>query len=81
VEAAGVELFNVLTARNLLIRRTTRRAQKATLPIPLYVYCTKIFPRPSGNGHQKPSIPHFTAVAGEELVFPPIFTVREAPLF
>jgi len=43
VEAAGVELFKVLTARKLLILRMARGAKKAPLPIPLYVYCTKIF--------------------------------------
>jgi hypothetical protein len=43
VEAAGVELFSVLTARKLLILRMARGAKKAPLPIPLYVYCTKIF--------------------------------------
>jgi len=42
-EAAGVELFSVLTARKLLILRMARGAKKAPLPIPLYVYCTKIF--------------------------------------
>jgi hypothetical protein len=42
VEAAGVELFSVLTARKLLILRRARGAKKAPLPVPLYVYCTKI---------------------------------------
>lgn len=42
VEAAGVELFSVLTAYNLLILRMARGATKAPLPTPLYVYCTKI---------------------------------------
>jgi hypothetical protein len=41
VEATGVELFSVLTARKLLILRIARRAKKAPLPVPLYVYCTK----------------------------------------
>ena len=41
MEAAGVELFSVLTARKLLILRMARGAKKAPLPIPLYVYCTK----------------------------------------
>jgi len=45
VEAAGVELFSVLTARKLLILGRARGAKKAPLPIPLYVYCTKIFSR------------------------------------
>ena len=45
VEAAGVELFSVLTARKLLILRMARGAKKAPLPNPLYVYCTKIFSR------------------------------------
>ena len=43
MEATGVELFSVLTARKLLILRKARRAKKAPLPNPLYVYCTKIF--------------------------------------
>jgi hypothetical protein len=33
----------VLTARKLLILHMARGAKKAPLPIPLYVYCTKIF--------------------------------------
>jgi hypothetical protein len=46
VEVAGVELFNVLTARNLLILRMPRRTKNAALPGSLYVYCTKILSRP-----------------------------------
>src|SRR5579862_4273460 len=42
-EAAGGELFSVLTARKLLILHMARGAKKAPLPILLYVYCTKIF--------------------------------------
>jgi hypothetical protein len=42
VEAAGVELSSVLTARKLLILGTATTAEKAPLPDPLYVYCTKI---------------------------------------
>jgi hypothetical protein len=45
VEAAGVELFSLLIARKLLILRRARGAKKAPLPLPLYVYCTKIFSR------------------------------------
>jgi hypothetical protein len=41
VEAAGVELSCVLTARKLLILGNARTAKKALLPDPLYVYCTK----------------------------------------
>jgi hypothetical protein len=37
-----VEPCSVLTACRLLILRNARRAKKASLPIPLYVYCTKI---------------------------------------
>ena len=44
MEAAGVELFGVLTTRKLLILGTATKAKKAPLPNPLYVYCTKIFP-------------------------------------
>jgi hypothetical protein len=42
VEAAGVELFWVLTTRKLLIPGTATTARRAPLPVPLYVYCTKI---------------------------------------
>jgi hypothetical protein len=42
VEATGVELFWVLTPRNLLIPGTATTARRAPLPDPLYVYCTKI---------------------------------------
>jgi hypothetical protein len=41
-EAAGVELFSVLTTRKLLIPGTATTAKKAPLPDPLYVYCTKM---------------------------------------
>jgi hypothetical protein len=48
----------VLTARKLLILRMARRAKKAPLPIPLYVYCTKIFSLShSAKPHQERSIP------------------------
>ena len=42
VEATGVELIEVLTARKLLIPGSATRAKKASLPDPLYVYCTKM---------------------------------------
>jgi hypothetical protein len=42
VEATGVELITMLTAPKLLILGTARTAKKASLPNPLYVYCTKI---------------------------------------
>jgi hypothetical protein len=42
VEAAGVELITILITRNLLILGTATTAKKASLPDPLYVYCTKI---------------------------------------
>ena len=42
VEATGVGLFGVLTARKLLILATATPAKKTPLPDPLYVYCTKI---------------------------------------
>jgi hypothetical protein len=41
----GSRSIRVLTARKLLILRMARGAKKAPLPIPLYVYCTKIFSR------------------------------------
>ena len=43
VEAAGVELITMLTARKLLILGSATRAKKTPLSNPLYVYCTKIF--------------------------------------
>ena len=43
MEAAGVELISVLTARKLLILGTATTPKKAPLPDPLYVYCTKWF--------------------------------------
>ena len=52
VEAAGVELFNLLIARNLLVLRMARRAEKAALPIALYVYCTKLLSMFSQTGPQ-----------------------------
>ena len=42
VEAAGVELSCMLTARRLLIPGSATPAKKAPLPDPLYVYCTKM---------------------------------------
>jgi hypothetical protein len=42
VEATGVELITMLIARKLLIPGSARRAKKAPLPDPLYVYCTKM---------------------------------------
>ena len=51
VEATGVELFRVLITRNLLILGTATTAQKAPLPDPLYVYCTKMLFALESNGH------------------------------
>jgi hypothetical protein len=60
VEAAGVVLITMLIARKLLIPGSARRAKKAPLPIPLYVYCTKIFSLShSAKPHQERSIPYF----------------------
>jgi hypothetical protein len=42
VEATGVELITMLTVRKLLIPGRATRAKTASLPIPLYVYCTKM---------------------------------------
>jgi len=58
VEAAGVELFSVLTARKLLILRMARGAKKAPLPIPLYVYCTKVFSRSHSAKPPKSAVSH-----------------------
>ena len=52
VEAAGVELIAVLTARNLLIQGTATTARKAPLPNPLYVYCTKMLFALESHGHR-----------------------------
>ncbi len=46
MEAAGVELITMLTARKLLIPGTATTAEKAPLPDPLYVYCTKMLLEP-----------------------------------
>jgi len=51
VEAAGVELFSVLITRNLLILGTATTAKKASLPDPLYVYCTKMLFAPEPRGY------------------------------
>src|SRR5271165_4958736 len=58
VQAAGVDLFSVLT-RKLLILRMAGGAKKASLPIPSYVYCTKIHSCfHSAKAHQQRSLPH-----------------------
>jgi hypothetical protein len=58
VEAAGVELSGMLTARKLLILGTATTAKKATLPDPLYVYCTKMLTLWSlADRHSDHSIP------------------------
>jgi hypothetical protein len=49
VEAAGVKLSRVLTARKLLILGTATTAKKASLPDPLYVYCTKMLFAPEAG--------------------------------
>jgi hypothetical protein len=41
VKVAGVELPSVLRTGKLLILGTATRAEKAPLPEPSYVYCTK----------------------------------------
>jgi hypothetical protein len=46
VEAAGVELITMLKVRKLLIPGSATRAKKASLPIPLYVYCTQMLLAP-----------------------------------
>ena len=59
MEAAGVDLFGVLTARKLLILGSATTAKKAPLPDPLYVYCTIFSPPPRGESGtvNEPSIP------------------------
>ena len=51
VEATGVELSGVLTARNLLIPGAATKAKKAPMPDPLYVYCTKTLFALESHGH------------------------------
>ena len=59
VEAAGVELFRVLITRNLLILGTATTAKKAPLPVPLYVYCTKmLFDLESNRHHMAATVSH-----------------------
>jgi len=67
VEAAGVGLFRVLTARKLSILRMARRARKAPLPDPLYVYCTKTFFALGAHGHHiAPQYPIFAGTDREK---------------
>jgi len=65
VEAAGVELFKVLTQRNLLIPRLPKRANKATIAnsIVRLLYENHLTSL-SGNGYQEPSIARLAAVGG-----------------
>ena len=59
VEAAGVGLITMLTARNLLILGSATRAKKAPLPDPLYVYCTKmLFARESNRHRMATTVSH-----------------------
>jgi hypothetical protein len=53
VEATGVELFNALTTSKSLIPGIATSAKKASLPDPLYVYCTKILFVLESHGHHK----------------------------
>jgi hypothetical protein len=53
VEATGVELMTMLTARKLLILGTATTAKKTPLPDPLYVYCTK---NPFRSGVQRTAL-------------------------
>jgi hypothetical protein len=48
---AGVELITMLTARKLLIPGSATRVKKASLPDPLYVYCTKMLFALESNRH------------------------------
>ena len=59
VEATGVELITMLTARKLLILGSATRAKKAPLPDPLYVYCTKmLFALESNRHHMAATVSH-----------------------
>jgi hypothetical protein len=81
VEAAGVVLITMLRARKLLIPGSARGAKKAPLPIPLYVYCTKIFSLShSAKPHQERSIPYFCQHRQSIFRLPiPRFRVPESP--
>jgi len=59
VEAAGVELITLLTARKLLILGSATRAKRAPLPDPLYVYCTKmLFAQECHRNHIAKTVSH-----------------------
>ena len=58
VEATGVELSSVLTARKLLIPGSDTTARKASLPDPLYVYCTKKVDGLESSGHVATLVSH-----------------------
>ena len=71
VEATGVELFRVLITRNLLILGNATTAQKALLPDPLYVYCTKMLSLLSpSDPHCDLSIPQIRRAGSRKTLSP-----------
>jgi hypothetical protein len=72
VEAAVVELSCVLRTRKLLILGTATTAQKAPLPDPLYVYCTKmLFALESNRHHMAAAVSHrFSEMDRKSTSFP-----------
>jgi hypothetical protein len=69
VEAAGAELFWVLTTRNLLIPGTATTARRARLPDPLYVYCTKILFALESDRQTEQSRVHANSALSTSMVF------------
>jgi hypothetical protein len=85
VEATGVELFSVLTTRKLLILGTARTAKKASLPNPLYVYCTKMllalkFPDTTWRPQYPIHSPRWIEKKRQRLPGGPLHTAPNAPV-
>jgi hypothetical protein len=73
VEATGVELISMLTARKLLILGSATRAKKAPLPDPLYVYCTKlVFALESNRHHIAARVSHRFSKMDRKSTEPPM---------
>lgn len=79
MEAAGVELSSVLTARKVLILGTATTARKAPLPDPLYVYCTKMLSL--SQPHIATTVSHrFAGLDRENTQLPSIPQAPDLPL-
>jgi len=85
VEAAGVELNNVFCLCNLQILKGPQNQKIDHSQVHRTVIVQsheRNHAQPSRNSYQNLSIPHFTAVSGEELVFPlPFSGFRKLPHF